>query len=208
MINTVKRDLGKRFAAVGVVRYFYILQPDWVEPPPNTDGNSQQALQNWAGHFALDKHQLERQWAHMHNCRRTYLAHNPATTTQAPHKFWPPLLAAQWAQAPEMCRRNAAVIVLAWQNASVERDLAVLTRVRERAASQLGMTRLSARCRAVIEGPEPSKKRGEPVTGIVKRSAKLWWAKRSQQAHPRTGTPRGLQGPLPKRGRRSGERLV
>ena len=91
----------------------------------------------------------------MRACRDACLRHQPNARTLEPQEFWPPLLLAELRATPDVNRCIAALIVMAWQSAAVERDLAIVAEVDRRADGQLGMTRLPNRCRAAIEGPTP-----------------------------------------------------
>ena len=72
------------------------------------------------------------------------------------------------------------MIILSWQNAAVERDLAVLTKIRDRAAGRLGMWRLAARCRIAIDGPKADKHRGSRLSGVLRTIAKDWFLHRNR----------------------------
>ena len=103
-------------------------------------------MQGWAGHFGVPTAVLQSEWAHMHACRMAHLKSNPQRRTLAPHEFWPELLVSESGVVPTLQRCISALLVVAFQNAAVERDLAVLKQVRERACGQLGTERLSAPC--------------------------------------------------------------
>ena len=55
----MKTDIQRRFAGLGITRYFYLLDPQWVERPEDNLGAAD-ALKHWAQHFAVDRALLQR----------------------------------------------------------------------------------------------------------------------------------------------------
>ena len=180
VVALVQADISKRFAHVGLARYMYLLDPSWAPPASGRGPGVAEALQQWSIHFACDFSLLEQQWHHISACALTHTQHQPSTLTLHPHDFWPPLLLAHWSAAPDLCRCIGAMIILSWQNAAVERDLAVLTKIRDRAAGRLGMWRLAARCRIAIDGPKADKQRVARLSGVLRTIAKDWFLHRNR----------------------------
>ena len=145
LVVLVKQDLEIRFANTGILRHLYILDPMW-------DGDSRPALLAWQSHFATPAGRLEAQFDDIAAAKKAYVISNPATINSAAHEFWPPLLSAHRAHAPELCRCMAAMISMSWQNAVVERDIAIVKRVSDVAHGSLQHERLDSRCRIVVDG--------------------------------------------------------
>ena len=206
-VAVVKADLRRRFANTGVWRFSFVLEPEWVEPPQEqvAERGSLRAMQGWAEHFGVQTAVLQREWAHMHACRLAHLKANPQRRTLVPHEFWPELLSSEGGAVPTLQRCMSALLVVAFQNAAVERDLAVLKQVRERASGQLGTERLSARCRAAIDGPVAEKKRGSKLEGVLLTFAQEWGTRAQRRVRARRTGPPLPQGHVPQRARRGGE---
>ena len=203
-VGIVKADLRRRFANTGVWRFVYVLDPEWDDPPQQQAAalGSPRAMQGWAEHFSVSGAVLQVEWAHLHACRVAHLKSNPQRRTLPPHEFWPELLRAEASTVPVLKRCMCALLVVAFQNASVERDLSVLKLVSERACGQLGMERLSARCRAAIDGPVAEKRRwgeagwdasrvraGVGGQGTAPRSSCACWAISASGANATASTP-------------------
>jgi hypothetical protein len=173
-VELIKGDLACRFTNVGICCFLSVLDPGWSEPLGGQDDllRCKPALQAWAAHFSVSAALLERQWQHLDARRQTYSAGDPAKRLLHPHEFWPPLLAMERAAVPELFQCVGALIVMSWQNASVERDLVVLTHVRDRADGHLGLWRLASGCRAVLEGPALTKERGSRIKGVLRTITK------------------------------------
>ena len=132
-----------------------------------------------------------------------YLRVDPAFRTRKTSAFWPPLLQSQWRVLPKVCHCVATFIVLSFQNADVERDLAILKKSSERAEGRLGMDRLDGRVRVALHLPRPAKGRMEPVRGTIRKIARLWSSQQRRQSAPGEHSKRGSQGKVPQRGQRS-----
>ena len=197
LVSMVKQDLEARFANVGIMRHLYIMDPMW-------EGNTRQALLEWEAHFATAPGQLESQFADMIVAKRVYVASNPASINAAAHEFWPPLLSAQQTSLPDLCRCMGALVSLSWQNASVERDLAIVKNVRDVACGSLQHERLDSRSRVVVEGVADEKVRGERLTGIVEAVAREWCSRQRRRQSPAAPAKCGPQGDVPLRGKRHG----
>ena len=197
LVVLVKQDLEIRFANTGILRHLYILDPMW-------DGDSRPALLAWQSHFATPAGRLEAQFDDIAAAKKAYVISNPATINSAAHEFWPPLLSAHRAHAPELCRCMAAMISMSWQNAVVERDIAIVKRVSDVAHGSLQHERLDSRCRIVVDGECEEKSRGERIGGIVGAVAQEWCRRQRRQRSPALSGKRGLQGDVPLRGMRGG----
>ena len=123
----------------------------------------------------------------------------PSNNTVLPHELWSFLFLTEQQAAPEIARCVSALIVMAWQNVVVERDISVVTEVQRRADGQLATGRLSSRCRAAIDGPPPQKDRAGRVDGVLATIAKERCMRRRRQDAPSWGPPRGAQGRTPQR---------
>ena len=206
-VGIVKADLCRRFANTGVWRFAYVLDPEWDDPPQQQAAalGSPRAMQGWAEHISVSGAVLQVEWAHLHACRVAHLKSNPQRRTLPPHEFWPELLRTEASTVPVLMRCMCALLVVAFQNASVERDLSVLKLVSERACGQLGMERLSARCRAAIDGPVAEKKRGVKLDGMLLAFAQEWGARAQRRVRGARAGPLQPQGRMPQRARRGGE---
>ena len=81
----------------------------------------------------------------------------------------------------------------------MERDLAIIKKVHERAQGQMGQSRLDAKVRLELEGPVPDKERGRRDQGIATHFVNEWMGRKVRQRAPRSSGARGLQGPMPQR---------
>ena len=201
IVAAVISDVESRFSNVGILRHVCILRPDWTQ----VEGTPVPCLSHWSQHFAVDQATLREQFDRVHAARLRYIVDNPASKYLAVDAFWPPLLNTQWSTSPELCRCIAAFIVLHFQNCDVERDIGIVKGADEAVSGQLGQGRLAARTRAILHLPEPSKKRGEPVTGVIRTIAKEWARQQNRYAGRSHTTLRGKQGSVPLRGRRGPE---
>jgi hypothetical protein len=202
LVELLKGDLRCRFANTGILAFLYILHPAWEEPGPGLPGSSQAALSAWARHFALDLGLLTQQFMAATIAKAAHVRSSPQTAMLSTHEFWPPLLVRMRGTAPELFRCIATFLVLAWQNAQVERDLAIIGKVSARSEGALGQSRLDSRCRAAIDGPEPTKERQHRVRGVIKTVTKEWCLRQRRQRAPGVTGPRGAQGAVPSRGQR------
>ena len=194
----VKEDLKARFANTGVLRSLHILRPEWDEQEP-LQVELQHAMTAWSKHFGMDVDMLKQQWMGVHTSRKIYLQAEPAARYAPIHVFWPPLLVKHAIAAPQLCHCISSFIVMSWQNAQVERDLAIIKKVNERAQNQLGQSRLDSRVRIELEGPPLNKERGKRVQGSLKTIFQEWAARKRRQQAPTSSGPRGTQGPMPQR---------
>lgn len=198
--EVLQADLQARFANTGILKFAHVLRPEWDDQEPAGGGHEiRHVLAAWAGHFDVDAALLLHQWPGLHAARKQFLGTEPAAKTAPIHTFWPPLLVRHAAAAPEVCRCIAAFITVSWQNAQVERDLAIVKKVKERGQGQLGQTRLDARVRVEISGPPPDKERGQRVKGVLRTIVKEWMYRKRRQRAPAHRGLRGPQGPLPQR---------
>ena len=135
VVARVKHDLAIRCANHGLTKYLYTLEPFFGRSHrKGAPASSAAALAAWANYCAVDRSVLVRQWAHICTCRDVVLSQQPSNNTLWPRTLWSPLLSVEQQAAPYIVRRMVALIVRAWQNAVVERDLVVVTEVGRRAA--------------------------------------------------------------------------
>ena len=99
---------------------------------------------------------------------------HPEMRTLDAHKFWPQLLPALASSVPIAHRLICACVVLTYQNAEVERDLAILKRLRTQTCGQLGDASTDGRARLQIDGPAAQKERGHRVCGFVRHVVGEW----------------------------------
>ena len=95
-----------------------------------------------------------------------------------------------------------AFLVLSFQTADVERDLAALRKLQQRTCSQLGDESTDHRARIQLCGPEPAKERGLRASGFVASIAKAWAAQVVRRANSSAGKRLGAQGTVPQRARK------
>ena len=93
-------------------------------------------------------------------------------------------------------------MVLSFQTADVERDLAALRKLQQRTCSQLGDESTDQRARIQLCGPEPAKERGLRASGFVASIAKAWAAQVVRRANSSAGKRLGEQGAVPQRARK------
>ena len=199
----LRNDMTSRFAHTGILQYVYVLKPEWgaAQPGGGSDADLRSAMGAWGKHFGFAAEVLLHQWSGLHASRLRQLVSDPGARLAPVHAFWPPLLAQHAQSARELCHCIAAFIAMLWQNAQVERDLAIIKKVHERAQGQLGQTRLDSRVRVELVGPPPDKARGQRVKGVIKTIAKEWVLRKRRQHAPAPAMRRGPQGKLPQRAR-------
>jgi hypothetical protein len=199
-------DLNKRFANIGIFKSLYVLSPSYVEPQPAQEQQEglqsaplMPAIEAWSKHFSLPVALLLGQFRYILAAKSVILAKDPTQACQLPYEFWPGIIQAHEGHAPEICRCLSTFITLAWQNASVERDLSIIKHVKQEAIN-LSTQHLDGRARIIIEGPEVHKPRGNDLSDpFLRATAKTWTAMARRQIAPHPGTPRGKQGSVPQR---------
>ena len=90
------------------------------------------------------------------------------------HQFWPPLLPGLLDQAPCAARVLCACVVMRFQNADTERDLAILRHLQLRTKGQLGDERVDERLRFRLQAEPALKERNRHATGGILDVCTLW----------------------------------
>ena len=177
-----------RFSSIGILKHVPLLNPGWKE----LDGELPRAIKGLSKHFAVDENKLLSERRHA----MRVLSHEESleTTTLKPVDFWPCKLVGCLAHL-ECFKRVVLSLLTTAQNASVERDLAVLRK------AQLRDEGYDARCRVVVaHDMQVTKKREGRATGLCAETALCWagMRRRQERLHGPLG-PRGNQGPCPQR---------
>ena len=164
MAKVALEDIETRFLHVGIAAHMYILHPEYhqepgsaLDAPDDVPRRAIRALACWAKHFGVDAATLGVQYSHMRDIQRVRHAQQEPLLSQhlLQHEYWAPLLAAHETSLPVFCGCAVKLLVLTWQNASVERDNSRLRLILDDTSGGLTPDNLDTRLRMHLQGPPP-----------------------------------------------------
>ena len=138
LVETLNEELDRRFKNTDIMNASYVLRADYYEPVSCAQRGAgvapnalEPAMRSWSEHFGVSSHDLTKEFRLLLAYKNEYNDKYPERAMLAPHDYWPPLLKLKQHEFPLAVRCVAAHITLSWQNASVDRDLAILERVKD-----------------------------------------------------------------------------